>query len=266
MHRRFRSLAACAALLATTVANAAPESLPTFVTTEKASKPTMKADDEQFVRDYAKSVGQEFDHNMELPTCISRTHARTAGGFIDAFRDDDGYGVLLRVPVDPNDLQMRKLTLHRNDYPRVAYLELRNRIPQMEEKQGSWQAVLVLPPLKDASSPVGPDFEVVSASLGVQRFSQIQVSHLPGTQIRVSLGKVDKLLDASEQAWEFKANLQMIERQDEAALPRITIATAYPALQADLRTANAELSDIRRRDRAERCKVLPAECRDGECR
>lgn len=266
--RTFPRCLAVNALLLSFAAHAAPETLPTFTTTESFKKPTFKDGDEQFVRDFAKSMGgATFTANMELPTCMSRTHAASSGGFIDAFRNSDGTGVLLRVPVDSADIQYRNVSLYRSDYPRMAYLEFRNKMEGFAaDKPGGWTATLVLPPLKDAASPVGPRFETVSSTIGTQRLRDIRIAQMPGTQTRLYLGAVEKLLSEQGQAVEFKLTAQMIERAGDSALPRVVVATRFPRLLADLRAATEELNDIVRRDRANKCAVLGSACRDGECR
>ncbi|WP_181373299.1 hypothetical protein [Massilia glaciei] len=256
-------------LLAACIAHAgaarAAEDLPTFVTGAKHTKPTFAPGDEQFARDFAKSNGVEFSQSMELPSCIWRTRTRTAGGFMDGFSDDGKFKALVRVPVAMADVALRNVHMYGDDYPRTAYFEMHDRMEGYAGKREGWEAVLVLPPLKDPQDAVGPRFDIAVASFGGVAGQRIKFYQMPGLQTRIYIGPIAKALAGSEPL-KLSVMLQNIVAASDTAAPSVSVNTTFPDLRADLAKAAALLEDMQVRDRAKQCSVLGSTCRDGECK
>jgi hypothetical protein len=246
-------------------AQAQAADLPTFATDKSYVKPSFAPGDEQFVRDYAKTMGVIFTPGMELPSCMWRTRTRTAGGFMDGFTDENKYMAMVRVPVEMANVALRNVHMHRNDYPRTAYLELMDKMTGYEGKREGWEAVLVLPPLKEPGNPVGPRFELASASFGGVAVRNVKFYQMPGLQTRVYLGPIDKVI-AGTDVPRLSVVLQNIVPASDTTAPRVSVDASFGDLRADLAKAGAELDNMRVRDRAKQCAVLGSSCMDGECK
>lgn len=255
-------LLTCALLAAR--AEAASE-LPTFATDKSYVKPSFAPGDEQFVRDYARTMGVVFTPGMELPNCMWRTRTRTAGGFMDGFTEDGKYMAMVRVPVAMTNVSLRNVHMHRNDYPRTAYLELMDKTIGYEGKRDGWQAVLVLPPLKEPGNTVGPRFDLASASFGGVAIRNVKFYQMPGVQTRVYLGPIDKAM-AGNDVPALRLVLQNIVPDSDKRAPRVTVDVSFSELRTDLAKAGAELDNMQVRDRAKQCAVLGSTCMDGECK
>lgn len=221
------------------------------------------------VRDFARAMGgPEFSASMELPRCMSRTRAATEGGFLDGWDQDGFYNGRIRVPIEIKDVELKNVSIYRNDFPKMAYLELKNRLPYSSEENRleGWSALVVLPPLKDASDPVGPRFAAANVSFSGHPLPHSDVHQMPGVQTRIYLGSIEKVLRATDGPLKLDVLLlKNLAPSSDSGTTKVTIRTQFPQLRADLSKMADEIHALKRRDKQKHCNVLASTCRDGEC-
>lgn len=233
-----------------------------FVDRGEFKRPEFRAGDEQFVRDYAKGMGLEFNQDMELPSCMFRTRLASTGGFADGWRHD-GSGVLVRIPFSKYEYTglapVPKPEKHYSDYPREPFLELRGKGDGNTLK---WTPYLVLPPMIAKGFPLGPPFRAVHVRWEGKSVATRPLVVMPGMPVRIELAG---LPDVWSEGGAFEAVVANLATAADSGAVRVTIAQGLPALGRDVARLEQTFSAMIERDNRDQCVVFARDCRDGEC-
>jgi hypothetical protein len=186
---------------------------------------------EEYLRALAKKWNLTLSSDMEIAMCQWRSPLASPGGYVDGY-DDDGMRAYIRIPVPMRGTRYENVSLYRERFPKVAYLELKKRFEDLigGRKEHPWEAALVIPPLRAAASPHGPAFEVASVSLDGHTFIAPKISSLPGLPTRVELASFERALAAWQETGRLSASLQQIVPSADSKAPRVVLEAEFPKL------------------------------------